>query len=59
MEINTPINWTAKRSRFVAPTAVVAVVAAGSSELAMGGVRPQEAADTTFLGSHTWSPPIT
>ena len=49
MEINTPINWTAKRSRFVAPTNV----------LAMGGVRPQDAADATFLGSHTWSPPIT
>ena len=49
MEINTPIIWTAKRSCFVAPT----------FELAMGGVRPQDAADATFLGSHTWSPPIT
>jgi hypothetical protein len=49
MEINTPNNWTAERSRFVAPTNI----------LAMGGVRLQDAAVATYLGSHTWSPPIT
>jgi hypothetical protein len=48
MESNNPITWTAKRFRFVAPTSV----------LAMGGVRPQDAAATS-LGSDTWSPPIT
>jgi hypothetical protein len=52
MEIKNPNNWTAERSRFVAPTFVSA----------MGGVRLQDAADATdatFLGSHSWSPPIT
>jgi hypothetical protein len=58
MKITNPINWTAKRSRFAAPTAVVAVAAAGNFELAMGGVRLQDAAVATYLGSHTWRPPI-
>jgi hypothetical protein len=49
MEIKNPNNWTAKRSRFVAPTFVSA----------MGGVRLQDAAVATYRGSHTWSPPIT
>jgi hypothetical protein len=53
MEINNPNDWTAMRSRCVAPTL-------GGTK---GGVRPQAAFaagfDATFMGSHSWSPPIT
>jgi hypothetical protein len=45
-------DWTAKRSRFVAP------VAGGVK----GEVRPEAAFagfDATLMGSHSWSPPIT
>jgi hypothetical protein len=53
MKITNSNDWTAKRSRFVAP------IAGG----AKGEVRPQALSsvgfDATFMGSHSWSPPIT
>ncbi len=49
MEIYNPNDWTAVRSRFVAPT-LFAV---------KGGVRPQAAVDATFMGPLSWRPPIT
>jgi hypothetical protein len=46
-------DWTAKRSRFVAP------IAGGVK----GDVCPEaafaSAFDATLMGSHSWSPPIT
>jgi hypothetical protein len=49
MEIYNPNDWTQTRSRFVAPTL----------SGVKGGVRLQAAADTTFMGPQSWSPPIT
>ena len=48
MEI-TLNDWTARRSRFVAPTLTGV----------KGGVRPQAAFDATFMGPQSWSPPLT
>ena len=53
MLITIPNDWTAKRSRFVAPTA-------GGVK---GDVCPEAFSaarfDATLMGSHSWSPPIT
>jgi hypothetical protein len=49
MEIYNPNDWTAQRSRFVAPTFLAV----------KGGVRLQAAVDATFMGPLSWRPPIT
>jgi hypothetical protein len=53
MKITNSNDWTAKRSRFVAP------IAGGVK----GDVRPEASFaagfDATLMGSHSWSPPIT
>ena len=53
MKITISNDWTAQRSRLVAP----------DLSGVKGGVRPQAfltaGFDATSMGSHSWSPPIT
>ena len=49
MEINICNRTAAMRSRLVAPISLAV----------KGGVRPQAAADATFMGPRSWSPPLT